>query len=323
MKKQAQFTLFIVIILLMTGSLALNACAPARQAASTEKNLAGSAPRPMEAPALGAKDTSAPYMEYSSSSGLESPAQDQERIVIKNASLTIVVADPSEAMNNITRMSEGMGGFVVTANMYQQTISGNIEVPRATITVRVPARKLNEALDTIRMESKQKPLSESINSQDVTNEYVDLTSRLKNLEAAETELTRIMEDARKTEDVLAVYNQLVEIRGQIEVIKGQMKYYEQSAAMSAISTELIADAAVQPIEIAGWKPVGQAKQAVESLIKTMQGLMNAIIWIVIYLLPVLLVLFIIFVLPIILIIRAFRRRQARRKTEIEQKDPTA
>ena len=56
-----------------------------------------------------------------------------------------------------------------------------------------------------------------------------------------------MEEATKTEDVLSVFNQLTQVREQIEVIKGQMQYYEQSAALSSISVELYANAAVQPV----------------------------------------------------------------------------
>jgi hypothetical protein len=236
-----------------------------------------------------------------------------ERIVIKNANLTISVSDPSKSMVAISKMAEEMGGFVVSANVYKETLSSGAEVPHASITIRVPAEQLNTALDKIRAQSNQDPISESANSQDVTNEYIDLQSRLKNLEAAEADLTKIMDQAYKTEDVLSVYNQLVSIREQIEVIKGQIKYYAESAHYSAIGVELIADAAVQPIEIGGWQPQGVAKQAVEALIRSLQFLFNALIWIVIYVLPVLLALFVIFVLPFILIIRAMVRRRARRK----------
>lgn len=246
--------------------------------------------------------------------GVSDAAQTVERIVIKNGSLTIVVPDPSKSMENISAMAEEMGGFVVSANLYKQTIGNGVEVPRASITIRVPAKRMDEAMRRIKAESKQDALNETINSQDVTSEYTDLQSRLKNLEAAETELTEIMKDARRTEDVLAVYNQLVQIREQIEVIKGQIQYYEQSAALSAISTELIADAAVQPLQIGGWQPQGVIKDAVEALVRTMQGIVNAAIWIVIYVLPVLLVLFLIFVLPPALLIRAWLRRRANKKS---------
>lgn len=300
-----------IALMLFAAVFALGACAQAAQPSSQYLDMEKSVEGVMvpEAPAA-----PAPREAGSGVSQDQSNAA-QERLVIKNASLTLIVPDPTESMDRIAAMAEGMGGFVVSANMYKQTLSSGIEVPRVSITVRVPAAQLNQALEQIRAESKEKPENESITSQDVTNEYVDLQSRLKNLEAAEVELTRIMSEARRTEDVLSVYNELVSIREQIEVIKGQIKYYEQSAAMSAISVELIADQADQPIEIGGWKPQGVAKDAIESLVKAMQGLVSIVIWAALFLLPILLVLFVIFVLPPLLIFRAWRKRRAARKTE--------
>jgi len=244
--------------------------------------------------------------------------QGAERIVIKNGNLSIVVVDPPKSMDAISQMAQEMGGFVVSANLYKEQLSSGIEVPRASVTIRVPAERMDEAVRRIREQSNQDPLSENITSQDVTSEYVDLQSRLKNLEAAEAELTKIMQDANRTEDVLAVYNQLVSIREQIEVIKGQIKYYDESAALSAISVELIADEAVQPIEIGGWQPQGVLKNAVEALIRSLQFLATAIIWIVIWVLPVLAILFVIFILPPLLLIRFWTRR---RKQKAAQKQP--
>jgi hypothetical protein len=275
------------------------ALAPVMQkAVESSAGAAPAAPLPMESGTTVASDAS---------------KQAVERIVIKNASQTISVADPSKSMTSISKMAEDMGGFVVSANMYKEVLGSGAEVPRASITVRVPAEKLNEALSRIRAESTQPPISESMTSQDVTNEYVDLQSRLKNLEAAEADLVKIMDQAYKTEDVLTVYNQLVSIREQIEVIKGQIKYYSESARYSAISVELLANAAVQPLEIGGWQPQGVAKEAIQSLIKTMQGLGTVLIWLVLDILPVLLVLFLIFILPPFLLIRAWLRRRAKRK----------
>ena len=304
-------------IMLAIGILLLSACAAAAQRPPSEKSLYPAPPAATEAPAL-----SAPSYEMSGDLEPGGALPAQERLVIKDVNLTLIVPDPSISMNNITDLAEELGGFVVTANMYKQKLSNGVEVPRASITIRVPSAKLNQALDKIRAESAQAPENETISSQDVTNEYVDLQSRLKNLEAAEKELTRIMEDAHRTEDVLSVYSQLVSIREQIEVIKGQIKYYEQSAAMSAVAVELIADKAIQPIEIGGWKPAGVVKDAIEALIRAMQGLVNVLIWIVLYILPILLVLVLIFVVPPVLIILAWLRRRKARK-QAEQPDKPA
>ena len=114
--------------------------------------------------------------------------------------------------------------------------------------------------------------------------------------------------------MLSVYNQLVQVREQIEVIQGQIKYYDESAALSAISAELIANEAVQPLTIGGWQPVGVAKNAVQALINTMKFLANAAIWLVILVVPVLLVLFLVIVLPLRLVWRAWKRRRASAKS---------
>jgi hypothetical protein len=191
-----------------------------------------------------------------------------------------------------------MGGFVVTADMYQQTLSNGAQVPQVSMTIRVPAERLDEALTTIKAETDQPIISENASSQDVTAEYTDLNSKLVNLQAAEKQLQEIMGSATKTEDVLAVYSQLVSVREEIELIKGQIQYYEQSAALSSVSVQLIANAAMQPITIAGWQPGGVAKQALQSLIHTLQSLANFAIRLTILYIPVLLIIF----LPIALII---------------------
>lgn len=209
-------------------------------------------------------------------------------MVIKNASLSMAVDDPLKSMDNISHMAENMGGFVVTADMYQQSLDNGAKVPQVSMTIRVPAAKLDEALTTIKKETNQPIISENESSQDITAEYTDLNSRLTNLQAAEKQLKEIMASATKTEDVLSVYSQLVSVREQIELIRGQMKYYEQSAALSSISVQLIANAAVQPITIAGWQPGGVARQAIQSLIHTLQALANFVIYLGLLYLPTLL-----------------------------------
>ncbi len=266
--------------------------------------------------AVGGAPAPAPMIEETLSGGdnfadVEGEAASTDRLVIKNADLQIVVEDPPAVMDAITQMAESMGGYVVSANLYQTTLEGGVKVPRASITIRVPAEKLNDALAQIKAHSDQLPLREDISSQDVTSEYTDLNSRLRNLEAAEAQLQKIMEDAYKTEDVLRVYQQLTDVRQQIEVIKGRMQYLEQSSALSSISVDLIADAAVQPISIGGWEPSGVAKEAIRALLKTYQNIVDFLIWLVLYVIPV----GVVILLPLYLIIRGVIRWRRKRKAE--------
>jgi hypothetical protein len=231
-----------------------------------------------------------------------------QRMVIKNAQLSIVVLEPAVAMDEIMSMAEAMGGFVVTSNLWQTTLGSGVTVDQASITIRVPAERLDEALTQIKAGAGE-VRSENISGEDVTRQYTDLQSRLRNLESAEAQLSEIMENANKTEDVLQVYNNLVNVREQIEVIKGQMQYFEQAAALSSISIDIIADEADQPIQIGGWQPVGVAKDAIEALINFLQGFVNFLIWLVIFLLPVVLLIGI----PLTFAWRGLRKWRRRRK----------
>jgi hypothetical protein len=280
MVKKISFALVII-------SLLLAACA-AKTSNFTSPELPGAAPEIMS---LESADRAAVSGEKSAYS-LEQTAASVERLVIKNASLFLAVNDPQKSMDTISHMAESMGGFVVSADMYQQSLSNGVKVPQVSMTIRVPAEKLDEALTTIKAETDQPIISENESSQDVTAEYTDLNSRLTNLQAAEKQLQEIMASATRTEDVLSVYSQLVSVREQIELIKGQMEYYEQSAALSSISIQLIPNAAVQPITIAGWQPVGVAKEALQSLINTLQSIANFGIRLAILYVPVLLVIFV-------------------------------
>jgi len=211
----------------------------------------------------------------------------EERIVIKNGDITIVVADPAKSMDDISAMAVGMGGFVVYSNLYQTVLESGFEVPQANITIRVPAEQFLVALEQIEA-GASRVMSKNESGQDVTREYTDLQSRLRNLENTEVQLREIMASADKTEDVLSVYRELSRISGEIELIKGQIQYFEQASALSAISVTLFADEAVQPLTVGGWQPVGVVKDAVQALINTLQTLATLAIWLTLYLLPILL-----------------------------------
>jgi hypothetical protein len=239
------------------------------------------------------------------------PAGVVQRMVIKNAELSIVVGDPLQKMDDISNMAEEMGGFVVSSNVWQNTLSNGAKVPHASITIRVPSERLDEALGLIKA-GVGEITSENVSGQDVTSDYTDLQSRLRNLEAAETQLQAIMDEASKTEDVLQVYNNLVNVREQIEVIKGQMQYYEQAAALSMISVDITGDEEAQPLQIGGWQPAGVAKDAIETMINTLQSLGNIAIWFVLCVLPI----GILVGVPLFFAGRYVRRLRKRQKAEV-------
>ncbi len=241
-----------------------------------------------------------------------------ERIVIKNANLSIVVEEPIDSMETIGAMAEEMGGFIVNSHSYKTTTSSGLEVPTASITVRVPAEKLDEALEAIKALVEDKDLdilSEDVSGQDVTGEVTDLESRLRNLEAAEEQLLEIMDSAYDTEDVITIFRELTYIREEIEVIQGQIKYYRESASLSAISVNLQAKEALEPITIGGWEPGLEVQKALQALVEGGKYLVNMLIWLVLFAIPILAVIF----LPVYFLLKYLRKRKMKKESKKEEK----
>lgn len=289
------------------------------------------------APMLGAQESydeapaEAPSMDFANEEAVESEERGfdtgstgsqavVDRMVIYNADLRIAVEAPEDVMQSVIDMAENAGGFVVSSNLSQTTTSSGI-LPRARVTVRVPAGQLDSIMAAIKeltRDPREDVLYENVSGQDVTAEYTDLKSRLRNLEAAEEALVALMEEAKDPQDVLDIFDELTYYRGEIEVVKGRMQYLEESASLSAISVEIVAKESLQPIEIAGWEPKGTAKRAVEALINTAQTIADGAIWFGIYCLPFLIPLGIGAYFLIRLIIKRRKQKKAG-KTEVIEK----
>jgi len=235
-----------------------------------------------------------------------------ERLIIRNASLTVVVPDTEEALEQVNDLVNDLEGFIVESDKYQYQ-----EGMRASVRLRIPAESLDVALDRIR-ELASEVRNENISGQDVTEEYVDRKSSLRHLEATEAKLLEFLDEAEDTEAALAVYEQLREVQAEIEQVKGRIQYLEDSAAMATVSLEIIPDELAQPIQVGGWHPEGTLRNAFESLVRVLQFLVDAIIVIVVLIIPVLIAIAIPVVGLILLVRTLVRRRRARKALKAEQ-----
>ena len=254
MKRLLPYSVLLII------TIFLGACGRLSAQRSPEYGVGGGGNAPAVEPSAPDYAMPAPTMMVTDGLAEEAPASapggnggggeaaQTERIVIQNADLVIVVSDVEIRLKEIGTMADDMGGFVVSSNLYQGYTSNYVPMPEASITIRVPAEKLDEALGLIKKDVVEIQ-SENRSGQDVTKEYVDLKSRLKTYQAAEQELTELMKNAQNTDEVVNIFNQLMYYREQIELVQGQIKYYEEAAALSAVSVRLIAEETIQPVTI--------------------------------------------------------------------------
>jgi hypothetical protein len=170
--------------------------------------------------------------------------------------------------------------YVVSSEEYGGVEGGS---PHVGMTIRVPATRFDEAMDRLAGLAVE-VIARNESGQDVTEEYVDLETRLESLEAARERLLEIMQETRTTKDLLEAERQLTEREAQIESLKGRMQYLAQSAQLAGIRIELQPYILSQPVS-ARWRPAESARQAVEALVDSLRSLGDFLIFFIIAILP--------------------------------------
>jgi hypothetical protein len=285
MKKIALVGLLITIVL-------LSSCASKAQSTGVaSRNDLAYSEQPFVASAQGAPVTEG----AKSTDGRQSVSTSGavEQLVIKNANLSIVVLHADETVQQISALATKYGGFLVNSNVYKSVAGNNIEITQGSITIRVKAENLDAALAEIRAltpDPKNDVTSENVTGEDVTATVVDLESQLKNYQAAAVKLNQLLDSAKTTEDALNVFNQLTAIQQQVEILQGQIKYYRDSAKLSAISVAITEKTTIAPVTTEGWKPLKILRDAAQALVKALQFIANFLIYFVIFCGPFLLLL---------------------------------
>lgn len=270
-------------LLILAAALLLSACggslrradiaaqsataAPAAPAAEQEQD-----PRLAEEAARNALTQGGTAPAQPPADGSTTDQQGFSRLVIKSAELSLQIENVRDAEAAVRSMVGTLGGYIVRV----ETNGADAQLS-TRMTFRVPSNRFDEALSGVQGLAK-KVLSQAISGDDVTEEFVDLESQLRNLEATRDRLLTFLERATKVEEALAVNSSLSEVQGQIEQIKGRMKYLKQSAAFSTISVSLLPVPALTPIVTEeGWQPIAVAREALRNLVELGQGLVNIVI----------------------------------------------
>lgn len=178
---------------------------------------------------------------------------DTEQMIVRTANMYIAVEDIDASLDNISLLAESLGGYVVSSNSWREGTRNH-----GTIVIRVLVDNYNDALNAI-SELAVEVNSKSMTSVDVSEEYADLDAKLKNLEAAESQLLLLMEKAETVEDILSIQKELTNTREDIELIKGRMQYLERTSETSLIEIHL--DEAGLQVELtADSRSVSQGKE---------------------------------------------------------------
>lgn len=206
-----------------------------------------------------------------------SSAASEEKVVIEESTLSLVVSDVHKATDGIVSYAKNAGGFMVSSELTSPE-----ESPTATVVVRVPAKKLQTAIEYYRALAV-KVSSESITGTDVTKEYEDLNAQIAALETTIKQFEVIKAKATKISDLVSITEQIITLREEIDSLKGEKKFIAESAAFSKITVYLATDEFALPYQPSGGFRIGVVfKEAVRSLVDVLYGLGKDLIWVGVY-----------------------------------------
>jgi Domain of unknown function (DUF4349) len=201
----------------------------------------------------------------------------QARMVISTSNLSLLVKDVKDAGDKVLNFANEKGGYMVATSYNRPT-----ESPFATITVRIPSGKFDEALNYFRSLAI-KVSNENLQGRDVTDQYVNIEERLSTLTKTKTRLQSIMEMTNDVTEIIKVQKEIINLQSQIDSLVGQQKALEQEVAMTKITVYLSTDELSLPYTPdTKFRPQVIFKLAVRSLLNSLRSIGELLIWVTVY-----------------------------------------
>ncbi len=204
-------------------------------------------------------------------------------MVVRNAAMEVRVRSMEDAVASVRRIAAVVGAQVTQLSITSGDNAGPRPLGEAAvpspatgwITLRVPAEKL----DTLQQQLAKtgKVLSQSVSADDVTQEYIDLSARLKNLKAEEARLRAFLTKTNKVSELLEVERELARVRGEIEAMQAQVDYLERQAAMATLTLTLYEPGPVVSSGGADWGFADAIRRGIQGAAAVVTGLLTFVI----------------------------------------------
>lgn len=217
--------------------------------------------------------------------------------VQKTGSVTMLVKNIDDAVNGMDSVNSKYSGQVTNIYDYGRGNERSVQ-----ITIKVPVENFETYYDELRKIDGEVTYA-NIGTNDLTEQYIDITSRLANLKEVETQLVGILRTATTVQDILAVQKELNTVRGDIESYEAQKRYFDSQTDYAYISITFSIDKEGLNISDEPWKPLGEFRAALNALVSVLRGLVNAGIWLLVFS-PVVLI-------PVGILILVTRKKQVK------------
>lgn len=155
--------------------------------------------------------------------------------IVQNATLRVSIGRGSfdGKVDDARSIAASLGGFVVGSTASQ---GSDRRLVRGTLVLRVPESSYADAMQRLRRLGKVEALDES--GEDVSQEFIDLRARVRQLQAVEAQLLELLDRAKTVASALAVQSQLAQVQLELEQARGRLNYLDDQVAFATISLSL-------------------------------------------------------------------------------------
>lgn len=230
--------------------------------------------------------------------------------LIKSLNISMEVSDTQKVAMDLQNWITTTDTEAVANNIDYEQLGNNLYNVSMTFSVQASLfPRIESYLDSYPALNHGHLLNTTLNTQDVSNDYIDTQSRLTNLKGEQQRLLTLMSNAQNLSDILTIDQRLTDVEGQIEQIeahlndlKGQTTFYTVAINLQPIGT---AAPAQQP---AAWSPLAVWQGAASAFVAVGQVLLTIFIW---------LLMFSVYIVPFVIIawlVRRWRHIRALRAT---------
>lgn len=154
-----------------------------------------------------------------------------ERKVIKKGEIKFQTKSIQETTNFISENIKNLQGYISSDNVYnsEDRITQRIEI-------RIPSNSFDDLLSRISNNVK-KIEYKNVQLEDVTEEYIDVESRIKTKKELENRYIELLSKAKTVQEILSIEKELGTLRSDIESIEGRLKYLKDQVSLSTLSVE--------------------------------------------------------------------------------------
>lgn len=159
-----------------------------------------------------------------------------DRKIERQATLEITAENVPATVAKIEAAAGAVGGFISQSTITQAVATDDEDKPHqeATVQIRVPAEHYTAVMTQLRGFAKD-ITAENSTTQEVTGEYTDLQSQLRNLQATEAQYLTLLAKAASIDEILTVQDRLNTVQGQIETVQGRINLIDNLSAMATIT----------------------------------------------------------------------------------------